>query len=140
MKYRHQVFYQQKGLTLIEVLIASMILFMAIGLAASVFQQNLLLQRKVLNQLEQTQLQQVVTRNVLFQLEQKKLSGKEIINNIDIYWQAEIEKKSAFIDGYSFESEKYSAELGHVTVYIITLTSEHWPDWSVKYKESIWTP
>lgn len=140
MKYKHQAFYQQKGLTLIEVLIASMILFMAIGLAASVFQQNLLLQRKVLNQLEQTQLQQVVTRNVLFQLEQKKLSGKEVVNLVEINWTAEIEKKAAFIDSYSFDTEKYSADLGHVTVYIITLTSDHWPDWSVEYKESIWTP
>lgn len=140
MKYRHQAFYQQKGLTLIEVLIASMILFMAIGLAASVFQQNLLLQRKVLNQLEQTQLQQVVTRNVLFQLEQKKLSGKEVVNLVEINWKADVEKKAAFIDSYSFDTEKYSADLGHVTVYIITLTSEHWPDWSVEYKESIWTP
>ncbi|CED70275.1 putative general secretion pathway protein [Aliivibrio wodanis] len=113
---------------------------MAIGLAASVFQQNLLLQRKVLNQLEQTQLQQVVTRNVLFQLEQKKLSGKEVVNLVEINWKADVEKKAAFIDSYSFDTEKYSADLGHVTVYIITLTSEHWPDWSVEYKESIWTP
>lgn len=140
MKYRHQAFCQQKGLTLIEVLIASTILFMAIGLAASVFQQNLLLQRKVLDQLEQAQLQQVVSRNILFQLEQKKLSGKEVVNLIEISWEANVEKKAAFIDSYSFDTEKYSSGLGDVTVYVITLSSEHWPGWSVEYKESIWAP
>lgn len=137
--YRYRRSSKEKGLTLIEVLIASMILFMAIGLAASVFQQNLLLQRKVLDKLEQTQLQQVITRRIQFQLEQGNFSGREESRNIMVDWKAEVEKSSSFIENYNSDTDYSYDGRGIVTIYLITLNSSDLPSWELKYKESLWS-
>lgn len=139
MRLRYHKYLKQKGLTLIEVLIASVILFMAIGLAASVFQQNLLLQRKVLDKLEQAQFQQIMTRRIFFQLDQGTFSGQEESQGIKASWLAKNEKSSSFVENYNSDTDLSYSGRGKVTVYLITLTSDNWPDWTVEYKESLWS-
>lgn len=139
MRLKYHKYLKQKGLTLIEVLIASVILFMAIGLAASVFQQNLLLQRKVLDKLEQAQFQQIMTRRIFFQLDQGNFSGQEESQDITVNWQTKNEKSSSFVENYNSDTDLSYSGRGKVTVYLITLTSDNWPNWTVEYKESLWS-
>ncbi|MFW1118312.1 PilW family protein, partial [Vibrio parahaemolyticus] len=59
---------KQKGMTLIESLVAAVILFMVIGLAATVFQHSALLQTRVLKQIEKQEIVDFTMRNVRFAL------------------------------------------------------------------------
>lgn len=66
---------KQTGLTLIEVLIASVILFMTLGLVASVFQQNLQMQQRAIKHLAAAEYFPSVVSQIRFDLEHAKLEG-----------------------------------------------------------------
>ena len=63
---------KQTGLTLIEVLIASVILFMTLGLVATVFQQSLGMQQRAVKHLAAAEQFPSIVSQVRFELEQEK--------------------------------------------------------------------
>lgn len=94
----------QAGLTLIEVLIAGLLLSMALGIAAVVFQQNDLQQRQAERLLlRASQLETVVSR-IRHELGQGALQGEWELAGIPYSWQAALLKSAPVAGAYDVES------------------------------------
>lgn len=124
-------------MTLIEVLIASIILFMAIGLVTSAFQQSLLLQQKVMVQRDKIELTQMVKPMIQFELNQGKVVGNFDVLSKKIEWQAEIIAKDSFVDAFSEDGDDYVSGRGYVILYSIIVKQEDTA--IVTFKYSTWS-
>lgn len=94
----------QTGLTLIEVLIAGLLLSMALGIAAVIFQQNDLQQRQAERLLlRASQLETVVSR-IRHELGQGALQGEWTLSDVPYKWQAAVVKSAAIAGSYDVES------------------------------------
>lgn len=128
---------KQSGMTLIEVLIAAIILFMAIGLVTSAFQQSILLQRKVMTQREKVELIHIVKPFVQFEISQGKLIGNLDYLSRSVDWQAKQEAKSSFVDAFSESGDDYVVGRGYVTLYDVVVKQDEKVIFMFKY--SIWS-
>lgn len=129
---------KQKGMTLIEVLIASMILFMALGLSASVFRQSALLQEKVIRQVETHRIQSSAMPLVKFALENNQALGTLTVLGKEIEWRVVDKKSSRYVNYFDFEQGEMNYGQGNVSVVTIELTSSDLPSWNTTYDEVIW--
>lgn len=127
-------------MTLIEVLIASLILFMAIGLSASVFRQSALLQNKVLSLVDQSDIKKRLVPKIMFELEQDKTSGEVLEEALTFSWIAKLEKANSYVASYNPEGSSVIGTAGKIKVYQVTVKSSHWKNWSFEYEELLWRP
>lgn len=127
---------KQMGMTLIEVLIAAIILFMAIGLVSSAFQQSIMLQQKVVTQQEKMRLLQWIKPIIEFQLSVGQLKGAESWGGMKASWSAELLEKKRFVDSISDDSG-YIAGRGYVVLYEVSLSlAEQEP---YKFNYTVWS-
>ncbi len=136
LSYRQ--FTKQKGMTLIEVLIASMILFMALGLSASVFKQSSLLQEKVLSQVIQQRTQSAAMPRIKFAIEDGRREGAFNLLEHSLRWRVIESKSSKFVNSYNYEHGELSYGKGQVSLVTIEMKYDKWPNWSVTYNEVVW--
>ena len=127
---------KQMGMTLIEVLIAAIILFMAIGLVSSAFQQSIMLQQRVSKQQERMNLAQWIKPIIEFELGQGKIRGSEFFFEKKVSWEAKKEDKKQFVDSFS-DDEGYVAGRGYVSIYLVDV---HYNDTQLlQFKKTIWS-
>lgn len=118
------------GLTLIEVLIASLILTMALGVASVVFQQNDIQQRQAERLLlRATQLDSVVNR-IRYELQQGAVQGEWQLSDIPYQWQAKVIVSNAVAGAYDTESGALSESAQYKTRYQIDVLSNDNPLYS----------
>lgn len=132
---------QQKGMTLIEVLIASLILFMAIGLTSSVYQQSFLFQGKVLEQIEQQRFLKEAERQILFQLEQGIMNGSVSLGGREAVWRASVSESKRTYHHFNLETQSPVYGKGNVSLLDISyqfVNSNEQEQHS--YQEVIWQP
>jgi len=123
-------------MTLIEVLISSVILFMAIGLVSSVFQQSLMLQSRLKKEQFRHEMLYWTKNAVQFELEKGSVGGDVVVDDLKVSYIAEEIAKNAFVDSYSNESEGTVTGRGYMVLYRIQISSE---SLSTSYQQSIWT-
>lgn len=127
---------KQSGLTLIEVLIASMILFMALGLVSSVFQQNLRSQMQANKYLLATQSYMSIQAEIRFQLEQGTSEGSIQTPAGPFNWKAELEEQRQELADLSPEAMP-GAIGGSLRLYKITVETEN--QFSFEFKQAVWS-
>ena len=125
-------------MTVIEVLVASLILFMAIGLSASVFRQSSLLQLKLNNQLNVDELRSLVQPLVRFELEQGHTEGAFVLKGKTINWVAEAESNAEFVSGYNPDAPTPLQTYGRVWVYRIDIRYPEKLKPEFSFRELIW--
>lgn len=132
----------QQGLTLIEVLIASMILFISIGLTSSIFQHGFLLQNRVFEQINIESKKNEIINNIRFSLEQGDLLGTIHFSDLDVEWEViSIEQQRPF-RFYNIELEQAEFALGEMKLMTINYSILNSDDVikSHEYRELIWHP
>ncbi|MBZ9610285.1 PulJ/GspJ family protein [Rheinheimera maricola] len=113
---------KQSGLTLIEVLIASLILFMVLGVAASFFQQQVLVQRQSQRYVQLAAQQNNILNRIQFSFREGVNEGEIIVGNSKYNWKATaVVKRSQYGgagEGFSTQSSRI------VTLYNIEVQGE----------------
>lgn len=125
-------------MTLIESLVAAVILFMVIGLAAAVFQQSALLQTRVLKQVERQEIVDFTMRNVRFSLEQGRLEGHFPIYGTTVRWSAKPLETLPYITHYDSDEGVNKKGVGQVVQYLVFANVDSDKDWELKYEEIVW--
>ncbi|GHE80629.1 prepilin-type N-terminal cleavage/methylation domain-containing protein [Thalassotalea profundi] len=110
-----------KGMTLIEVLVASIILFIAIGTVSGV--QRVLTHYQQLNQLDYVLLlnQQSFFDYIEYSLEQKIYSGEYKIGEYVIAWQSTLEQESAVINSFDPELDANNQYASSSTIKLLSV-------------------
>lgn len=127
---------KHSGLTLIEVLIASMILFMALGLVSSVFQQNLRSQMQANKYLLATQSYMSIQAEIRFNLEQGTSEGTIQTPAGPFTWTAELQEQRQELADLSPETAP-GAVGGTLRLYNITVVTES--QFSFEFKQAVWS-
>ncbi|WNO61662.1 prepilin-type N-terminal cleavage/methylation domain-containing protein [Rheinheimera sp. MMS21-TC3] len=124
------------GLTLIEVLIASIILFMTLGLVAVVFQQNFATQLQSVKYINSLADYNTIQANIRYELEQKKVKGDITTVNNKYSWKAEVISAAPEIRGFSPETGAKETGAGFLVLYNITISSESAITYD--FRQTIW--
>lgn len=127
---------KHNGLTLIEVLIASIILFMTLGLVAVVFQQNFATQMQSVKYINSLADYNSVQANIRFELEQGKVKGNISTVNNQYSWQAEVLNKAPELLGYSPETGAAETANGVLVLFNVTITSDSAITYDIR--QTIW--
>lgn len=128
---------KQTGLTLIEVLIASVILFMTLGLVASVFQQNLQMQQRAIKHLAAAEYFPSVVSQIRFDLEQDKREGSITLNSEVYQWQAVELSRAKEISSVDESGTDYLGNIGMLVLFNVTLTKENGGE-TIEFRQAIW--
>ncbi|MDP5143110.1 PulJ/GspJ family protein [Rheinheimera baltica] len=111
------------GLTLIEVLIAGLLLAMALGVASVVFQQNDLQQRQAERiLLRASQLDSVVNR-IRYELQQGAVQGEWTLSDMPYAWQAKVIRSAAVAGAYDAESGGLTETNQQKSLYQVDVSS-----------------
>ncbi len=133
-----QKFSRSRGMTIIEVLVASLILFMAIGLSASIFRQTSLLQLKLAEELNVDEVISLTIPMVRFELEDQKTQGVLAIKGEQLYWQSHIESEQGFVAGYDPDAQNPIEGLGRVIVFRVDIRKAERTEPLLTFRELIW--
>lgn len=133
-----QKFSRSRGMTIIEVLVASLILFMAIGLSASIFRQTSLLQLKLAEELNADEVISLTIPMVRFELEDQKTQGVLDIKGEQLYWQSHIESEQGFVAGYDPDAQNPIEGLGRVIVFRVDIRKAERTEPLLTFRELIW--
>ncbi|MBG0757091.1 hypothetical protein [Vibrio cidicii] len=125
-------------MTIIEVLVASLILFMAIGLSASIFRQTSLLQIKLAEELNRDEVLSLTIPMIRFELEEQKTQGVLDIKGEQLYWQSHIESDQGFVAGYDPDAQNPIEELGRVIVFRVDIRKAERTEPLLTFRELIW--
>lgn len=129
-KNQYKVHYKQSGMTLIEVMIASVILFTAIGTVSGV--------HRVLNHYQRQNLadyalllnQQSFFDYLSYSLDQKIVSGDYDIGNYQLIWEAKLTKRAPVISSFDPEQQadgQYSVR-GNISLYNVSYHFKQYPE------------
>ncbi|MBU2869356.1 prepilin-type N-terminal cleavage/methylation domain-containing protein [Colwellia sp. E2M01] len=129
-KFSVKMKHKSTGMTLIEVLIASVILFAAIGTISGI--------HRVLNHYQRQNLadyalllnQQSFFDYLSYSLGQKIVSGTYNINEYQLVWQAKLKDRAPVISQFDPDglAESAFSERGHITLYQITYHLNKYPE------------
>ncbi|MFH4472533.1 type II secretion system protein [Vibrio parahaemolyticus] len=129
---------KQKGMTLIESLVAAVILFMVIGLAATVFQHSAMLQTRVLKQIEKQEIVDFTMRNVRFALEQGQVQGQFQFYGAVVQWSAKAVEELPYITHFDSDEGVNKKGEGKVVQYQILASVDSIKNWELSYEEVVW--
>ena len=128
---------KQTGLTLIEVLIASVILFMTLGLVASVFSQNIAMQSRAISQLMVADDFNSLVTQIRFELSNEEVSGHIEHNGRRYYWEATELRRAKEISSIDEESSGYLGNIGMLVLFNIAVTPETGGG-AFEFRQAIW--
>ena len=137
MKFKYKVQYKHSGMTLIEVMIASVILFAAIGTVSGV--------HRVLNHYQRQNLadyalllnQQSFFDYLSYSLDQKTISGSYDIGNYQLIWKAKLTKQAPVISTFDIEQsvgEQY-LNRGSISLYTVSYHLKQYPEKSFEISQ-----
>lgn len=110
------------GLTLIEVLVASLLLFMALGIAAIIFQHSNIAQQQASRFLMLTQMQPSVVAQIESALNNGQSDGDFELGDQAFNWKTESETIRYITGSYDEGSGGFSANAGRVSLKNIAVT------------------
>ncbi|MHC5555289.1 hypothetical protein [Vibrio parahaemolyticus] len=125
-------------MTLIESLVAAVILFMVIGLAATVFQHSAMLQTRVLKQIEKQEIVDFTMRNVRFALEQGQVQGQFQFYGAVVQWSAKAVEELPYITHFDSDEGVNKKGEGKVVQYQILASVDSIKNWELSYEEVVW--
>lgn len=96
---------------------------MAIGLSATIFRQNALLQNKAIQQLNLAELEHDARPYIEFDMENGILSGTVNQLAAGIEWQAVLQSKTAYFGGYSEEGNATNRDGHFLAIYHVQAKS-----------------
>jgi hypothetical protein len=128
---------KQAGLTLIEVLIASVILFMTLGLVASVFQQNIAMQSRAIGHLQVADDYNSLVAQIRFELGNDKVDGEIEHNGRRYQWLATEVSRAKEISSLDEESTGYMGNIGMLVLFNIAVTPEVGSG-AFEFRQAIW--
>lgn len=108
------------GLTLIEVLIASVLLFMSLGLVATAYQQYQMMQSKALGYLDSAADFDSIVSQISFDLRTGKLEGTT--ESGAFVWKAIELKRAKEIANIDAESGEYNGNIGVLVLYEVEVS------------------
>ena len=128
----------QIGLTLIEVLIASMILFMTLGVVSAIFQQNIASQQLALKYVSVLDDYSSVVARINFQLETtEQRAGSMQFADDNVYeWSASVVSSASGLTQYSPEAGAAETAQGVYILYEVTVTDSK--DFSFNFRQLVW--
>lgn len=124
-------------MTLIEVLIASIILFMALGLVGVVYQQNFDTQRRAQQYLKEARVVQSLMAAIRFSLEQGLVEGKLKMVGMSFQWKATLIEAKPEINSISPETGLPESGIGKLNLFNIVVTSDE-TQHDFEFKQAIW--
>jgi len=127
---------KQNGLTLIEVLIASLLLFLSLGVVATVFQQSFMTQAQAEKYLNQLADYNSLVAEIRFRLEQQELSGTITTPAGDYSWNAIEERKGQELSSISLENFEASGGVGMLVLYRVEV--EYNEKILFEIKQAVW--
>lgn len=129
---------QQNGLVLIEVLIASLILFLSLAVVATVFQQSFMTQAQADRYLLQLSDYNSLVAEIRFNLEQQQLKG-DISTPVGTYhWQASVLEQGKELSSISVETLESVGSDGVLVLYDVQVTLKEHIIFNVK--QAVWHP
>ncbi|HCG7605361.1 TPA: hypothetical protein NJ426_001508 [Vibrio parahaemolyticus] len=117
---------------------AAVILFMVIGLAATVFQHSALLQTRVLKQIEKQEIVDFTMRNVRFALEQGQVQGQFQFYGAVVQWSAKAVEELPYITHFDSDEGVNKKGEGKVVQYQILASVDSIKNWELSYEEVVW--
>ena len=126
-------------MTLIEVLIGAIILFMTLALAAQVFQHQFLLQERAQRAALVMAAQPAAMAEVERALGDGQLQGQGRAAELDFSWQAELVESAPTIGSFDPELGSYSLNRGQFSLYRVTLDFDGGARRQLQYDEVIWS-
>lgn len=108
------------GLTLIEVLIASVLLFMSLGLVATGYQQYQLMQGKALRYLDSASDYDSIVSQIHFDLRAGKVEGKT--DSGSYVWKAQELKRAKEIANIDAESGEFNGNIGMLVLFEVAVS------------------
>lgn len=127
---------KQHGLTLIEVLIASIILFMTLGLVAVVFQQNFATQIQAGKYITSLADYNSLQAQIRFELEQGHVKGSITTANTNYSWEAKKLKQAPELLGFSPETGNAETAIGVLTLFNVIVSNES--ALTYEFRQTIW--
>ncbi|WP_110456323.1 PulJ/GspJ family protein [Shewanella algidipiscicola] len=124
-------------MTLIEVLIASIILFMALGLVGVVYQQNFDTQRRTQQYLKEARVMQSLMAAIRFALQQGESEGKLNMVGMPYSWKAKLIEAKPEINSVSPETGLPESGSGKLHLFSIEVTNEN-TQHDFEFKQAVW--
>lgn len=124
------------GLTLIEVLIASIILFMSLGLVAVIFQQNISTQLQSSRYIKKLADYPSVQAQLRFELESGKRKGDIERQGLLYSWKAERLATGQELVSFSPETGNREGNPGMLVLYLVTISTGFGTD--IEVKQAVW--
>lgn len=114
---------QQNGLTLIEVLIASLLLFVSLAVVSVIFQQNLATQAQAAKYFAALEHFPSIQAQIRFEIEQGRMQGEMAYANEQYKWQAEVTQQGRELTGVSPETGQQEGTSGILQLITIKVTA-----------------
>jgi len=124
-------------MTLIEVLIASIILFMVLGLVGVVYQQNYDTQRRTQQYLKEARAVQSLMAAIRFALQQGEVAGKLKMIGMSYQWKATLIEAKPEINSISPETGLPENGIGKLNLFNIVVTNDETKH-DFEFKQAIW--
>lgn len=126
----------QHGLTLIEVLIASIILFMTLGLVAVVFQQNFATQIQATKYITSLSEYSSVQAQIRYELEQGRYKGNISTMASQYNWEAKKLKQAPELLGFSPETGNAETAIGVLTLFNVVVSTDS--ALTYEFRQTVW--
>lgn len=127
---------KQYGLTLIEVLIASIILFMTLGLVAVVFQQNFATQIQAGKYIASLSDYSSLQAQIRYELEQGRFKGSVTTATAQYNWEAKKLKQAPEILGFSPETGNAETAIGVLTLFNVIVSTD--TALTYEFRQTVW--
>jgi len=129
-----------KGMTLIEVLIASVLLFIAIAAGALVTRTMYLHQERTENSIERHYVIDTIKDEIDFSLRfNNTFSGELSLNSASLAWQASAIEKKPYADSVNTAAGGINSDRGFLTLYDVTVTHSNNSVVWFNYQTIIWS-
>ncbi|MDP5134929.1 type II secretion system protein [Rheinheimera baltica] len=129
---------KQAGLTLIEVLIASMILFMALGLIGTIFQQSFNTQRQAQKYISVAKDYSNLQSRIRYELSAGEATGQILIGTTVYTWKATLIEKAPERTNQSPEMSENDVVFGMLHLFLINVSVEANSSLNFEFKQAIW--
>ena len=115
--------FKQRGMTLVEVLISGIILFISISVISMVARTKTLNEERLVKAIEHAYIAEYSIATIKYHLEYtKKKYGKLLVNGIEYNWHAFVENTSPPLRGLNNAEGGSSKQSGLLTLYKVTIT------------------
>ena len=124
---------RQNGLTLIEVLVASLLLFVSLGVVSIIFQQNIFTQSQAVKYFDALEHFPSIQAQIRFELEQGHMQGQLKLGEQEYQWQASVIQQGMELIGVSPETGQQEGTTGILQLINISVTAPNNLEFEMKH-------